>query len=347
MLKWIIIGFIILFVLACFGVAFMVQWQTFKSSQIDPDTALGNYDYYADRYPRREVSFLSGKNRLKGYVYGEDNKKALLVFCHGIWSGPEEYLMMLTWFVDQGYQVFTYSNTSYNGSQGKWAKGLFQSPLDLNAALNYIESQETFQGLPILLLGHSWGGFAVTSGLSFHPEVEGVAALSGFNQPLEMSDSVAHKMFGRISILFTLPSHVINRILFPKYMGLTAVKGINHTQAPVLLVHGTNDDFIYYNETSILSKKDQITNPGLCTITLDDGKYAAHNTYFLSKESEDYLESCDAEWKEMAKGLKKDEIRSKKHDFYQTVDLDRSNQPNVELFTKIRNFYEEKCLGEN
>ena len=56
MLKWIIIGFIILFVLACFGVAFMVQWQTFKSSQIDPDTALGNYDYYADRYPRREVS---------------------------------------------------------------------------------------------------------------------------------------------------------------------------------------------------------------------------------------------------------------------------------------------------
>ena len=112
MLKWIIIGFIILFVLACFGVAFMVQWQTFKSSQIDPDTALGNYDYYADRYPRREVSFLSGKNRLKGYVYGEDNKKALLVFCHGIWSGPEEYLMMLTWFVDQGYQVFTYSNTS-------------------------------------------------------------------------------------------------------------------------------------------------------------------------------------------------------------------------------------------
>jgi hypothetical protein len=51
--------------------------------------------------------------------------------------------------------------------------------------------------------------------------------------------------------------------------------------------------------------------------------------------------------KEMAKGLKKDEIRSKKHDFYQTVDLDRSNQPNVELFTKIRNFYEEKCLGEN
>ena len=56
MLKWIIIGFIILFVLACFGVAFMVQWQTFKSSQIDPDTALGNYDYYADRYPAGIVS---------------------------------------------------------------------------------------------------------------------------------------------------------------------------------------------------------------------------------------------------------------------------------------------------
>ena len=33
------------------------------------------YDHYKDSYPRRNVSFYSGKNRLQGYIFGEENTK--------------------------------------------------------------------------------------------------------------------------------------------------------------------------------------------------------------------------------------------------------------------------------
>lgn len=359
MTAFLIVIILVILLLLCllpFLVAWLVQRQTFRPIQIHKYSSLKHYSDYQDQYERQEIHFPSGKNQLFGAIYppkaGLDQARGLIVFAHGIWSGPEEYLMLLLWLVDRGYAVFTYNATSYNGSEGSWARGLYQSPLDLDAALTYVEKDPTLSGLPRYLMGHSWGGFAVTAGLHFNHRVDGVISLSGFDQPIKMTMAVAHQMFGKLAWTFYLPLLFINRCLFGRNVELTAVKGINQTQAPVLLVHGKGDDFIGFDTTSIISQKDRITNPALSTIVLDRPDYCGHNSYFLSKESETYSEEINQKFSEEEKKWKKEhrsgtkkekekELADLRKSYYEKTDKNKTNVPNEELYQKLYAFLED------
>ena len=56
-----------------------------------------------------------------------------------------------------GYSVLTYDATGTGASGGSGTRGLAQSALDLDAALTRAEQED----LPILLFGHSWGGYGL------------------------------------------------------------------------------------------------------------------------------------------------------------------------------------------
>ena len=47
----------------------------------------------SDRYSRRAVSFLSGGNTLRGYLYGEKNKNGLIIIAPGIKSDADGPVM--------------------------------------------------------------------------------------------------------------------------------------------------------------------------------------------------------------------------------------------------------------
>ena len=53
-----------------------------------PDVVTENFYYpdYCDRYPRKNVSFYSGMNRLEGYIYGEENTLVEGCEVFGKWS---------------------------------------------------------------------------------------------------------------------------------------------------------------------------------------------------------------------------------------------------------------------
>lgn len=42
---------------------------------------------------------MSGENTLRGYIYGENNDKGLIVVSHGIGGGHEGYINEIVWFV--------------------------------------------------------------------------------------------------------------------------------------------------------------------------------------------------------------------------------------------------------
>ncbi len=56
---------------------------------------------------------------------------------------------------------------------------------------------------------------------------------------------------------------LIRRILFGKTASLNAVDAINRLNVPVLIVHGTRDEMVAYEVSSIISNIDEITNPML------------------------------------------------------------------------------------
>ena len=126
-------------------------------------TAYLRYWDVEEQYSREEVSFLSGKNRLYGHLYGAGNPGGLVVISHGMGGGEESYLAEALYFVDQGYQALCYSNTGCWDSEGKTSIGLNQSVLDLDAALTWVEGESRFDGVPVFLYGHSWGGYAVAA----------------------------------------------------------------------------------------------------------------------------------------------------------------------------------------
>ncbi len=290
------------------------------------------YEHFSEQYPREEVRFKSGENELHGFIYGAENDKALLVFAHGIGCVHESYIKELLWFVDKGWRVFTYDATGSGYSEGEGTMGLPQSALDLDAALTFAESDSRLNSLPIFLMGHSWGGYAVTAVLNFDHKIAGVASVSGYAVPVEMIYEFSTDVVGNARPLI-YPSIVLyNKLRFGKFAGLSAVDGINKSDTPVLIFHGTNDSMIGYNESSIISKRDEITNPKVQYVTLEN---TTHTGMFYTKEAREYVNKFSEEINKH-ENLSEEELIK----LYDAADRELVNQPNEELLTQIEEFFE-------
>lgn len=253
-------------------------------------TAFGWYPAFEAEHPREKVEFESCGKTLTGFIYGAENTEKLLVFAHGIGSGHEAYVNQLCWFVDHGWCVFAYDASGSGYSEGNSTVGLVQSALDLNSALDFAESDSRLENMPKVLLGHSWGGFAVGGVLNFDHDVKAAASLSGYAYPLEMLNQGAVNVLGTTgAALFQPFARIYNRIVFTKYAGLNAVDGINKANIPFLAIHGESDDFVLYS-LGIISQQDQITNPYAEYDTIT-GDFSNHNDYFHSDECNLYVQS--------------------------------------------------------
>ena len=280
----ILIGIFVLFAVIMAATVLIMQMQFGRGdypSRSADDTAFGWYPAYQAEYPRKAVEFPSGKRMLKGWIYGAEHTDRLLVFAHGIGSGHEAYVNQLCWFVDQGWCVFAYDAAGSGDSPGNSTVGLVQSALALNSALDYIEQDAALRQMPKVLLGHSWGGFAVGGVLNFDHDVRAAASLSGYAYPLQMLDQGAVNVLGKTgAVLFRPFAHLYNKIVFGRYAGLNAVDGINKANIPFLAMHGESDAFVLYS-LGIISQQDRITDPYAEYDTIT-GEFSHHNDYFHS-----------------------------------------------------------------
>ena len=145
----------------------------------EPDGLTVRYADVAADYPRQTVTFSSGSAQLTGWLYPAEDAAALVVIAHGLGADAEVYLPETMHFVDSGYSVLTYDATGTGASGGSGTRGLAQSALDLDAALTRAEQE----GLPILLFGHSWGGYAAAAVLGGSHDVTASVCAAGFDTP--------------------------------------------------------------------------------------------------------------------------------------------------------------------
>ncbi|MDR1867637.1 MAG: alpha/beta fold hydrolase [Treponema sp.] len=253
-----------------------------------------SYEDIAGTYPRETVQFSSGGNTLTGYRYGVgNNTKGLVVIAHGLGGNSDDYLFFTKHFVDADLQVFTYDCTGTAESEGVGTLGLYQSALDLNSALAYIERTDSFGTLPIFLVGHSWGGYAVAAVLNNeHPRVKAVVSFSGYNDGMEMLSEAGVSLVGNAYYFLYPQLWAIQKALFGDAMNKTAVDGINKSDLPVMVVHGKDDDTVSASKTSIYAHRGEITNPHV-EIVYKDGDYGTgHVNVFYSRERQDYADQC-------------------------------------------------------
>lgn len=298
------------------------------------------YSDYEYSYPRYEVSFYSGDNLLHGWVYGEGNQDGIVVISHGIGGGGESYMPETFMFVNAGFQVLAFDNTGSFDSEGEGTTSLTQSMLDLDAALDFVEGDERFKDLPIYLYGHSWGGYAVTAVLGEGHDISAAVSVSGYDNPLVMIKEWIEGSMGLVPAQLLTPYIAVYNFFTvgPKSF-ISATDAINSTDTPVLIIHGTNDEVISYNHASIISHRDEITNPYVKYMVCEKAGRSGHNNLFLSQTAVTYSlkleEQCKA-LKEQYGGEVPDDV---KREFYDSIEREYYNMLDDEFMQEVVDFF--------
>ncbi len=267
-----------------------------------PDEALSarfSYQDIEDEYPRTVVRFGSGRHTLQGYMYGAEHTRALVVVAHGLGGGADSQLSQIMHFVDNGYMVFSYDCTGSYDSEGASTKGFVQSVLDLHAALTHLESRSDLASLPLILFGHSWGGYAVANVLHYNHDIQAVISVSGVNKAMDIV--IEH---GKQSLGWFIHTQypflwLYQHLLFGRAASFDAISAINASDIPVLIIHGTQDEMVGCNTSSILAASDDITNPNVRTISCSTEGRNGHNNLFLTDEAIVYIDEVNTVYRSL------------------------------------------------
>ncbi len=299
------------------------------------------YEDVAGEYERETFSFPAGENTLQGYLYGAENRKGLVVICHGIGGGAESYFPETVYFLEHGYQVFAFDNTGCYGSGGESMVGLNQSVLDLDAALTYLEGQPRFDGLPVLLYGHSWGGYAVTAIFNFDHEIAASVSVAGFSNPTEMIAEWFHDKIGWVANLEYPYISVYQWMIFGENRALNAVDGINRTNTPVLLIHGDADTTVDYDGAATVAHRDEITNPNvqykICSVAPQNDHVRLSMSPDAIAYDAEVTEDLDALQEASDGAISSEEMEN----FLANVDKQRISQLDEEFMSDVLAFYEQ------
>jgi len=296
------------------------------------------YPYYSwaeidqIKYSREEVHFNSGKHKLQGFIYGKENTNGLVVISEGLGMTANGYLPMIMYFVDKGWRVFAFNNTGVSGSEGKNTRGMVQSVIDLDAALTYVENSDKFTGLPVMLAGHSWGGYAVCAVLNYNHRVSAVVSFAGYNKGSELIKEGGIEMLGNFYYIIAPSIWTVEKFRFGNATHFTAVDGINKSGIPVMIVQCSNDDVIRPTTTSIYAHRKEITNPKL-EIVYRDGEDAVLHNSFISKAQKEYNDWAVKSWKTYKAENKNATARQWANEIH--FDKDLANQLDSVLFERI------------
>ena len=326
---------------AGYGVVNYVFSKMFAHWTPEKYTCRIRYNEVEKDYPRKSMYFYSGSNRLQAYVYGENNTKGLIVFSHGIFACHEDYLGTVIEFVDRGWRVFAFDNTGTGESEGKDSVGLVQGPLDLHAALCFVESNPEFAGMKKFLLGHSQGGYSVCAVLNFDHKIDGVVSLAGFTTPIDVSIEMGHSMYGK-AIDAAIPMMKLELSKrFGIYSNLSAVEGINRYKGPVLIMHGDADTYVRYDGVGLINHQQEIKNPD-AVFSAVKGETCTHVGLFHSPESWKYQEAVELKLSAL-RGIynvkeNRDIPENELQKLFAEVDKKVANIPNKPMYDEINEF---------
>lgn len=248
MVNWLII-IIILSVL--FIILFTIERLIFSPFKGTAKSWLHHVDYNG-----RHITFKSKYNKLSGWFYGENNDcpQGLVIFSHGMGVTSEYYLPEILYYAEKGYKVFAFDNTGYGTNKGQFL-GFSQAVIDLKCAIDYADDGT----LPITLIGHSMGGYAVCCvlerlNLSKH-NIKNIVTYAAPDNLPEMALAFFNAKGSFIRMLFAKIICFGQFLLYGTNAYLKASDVVDkNQQIQFIMIHGDNDDEIDINTASIISK---------------------------------------------------------------------------------------------
>ncbi len=307
-----------------------------------PWLAFSAEDYEGLQVERSD--FQSGDETLAGYKYSKENQdiKGVVVMAHGLGGGGHNtYMPFADYFTSNGYYVFAYDAHGNDNSGGK-VGGLPQGLIDLDSAIHHVKAVGEYQSLPVVLFGHSWGGYSVGNVLNMHPEVKAAVVIAGFDRSEDLLEYQGRQIVGDSIDVFLPYLKLYERLKFGKeYASTSAVSGMEKTDAGIMVVHSRDDNTIpteygYDRYYEAFGDSDRFT------FVLYEDK--GHDYLFYSDAAWAYREQLNADYKSYVEGNGLEycaEVKEKFMDSY--LDKKRCFEPDPALMGRIIEMYDKYC----
>lgn len=302
-----------------------------------------------------EHFFASDKGqKLAGYLYtteNTENNDKIVVVAHGLGGGGHNsYMDVCNYFAQKGFAVFAYDVTGNDNSEGDSCYGLPQGVIDLDYALDYLQTLDGSADADILLLGHSWGGYSVTNVLTYHPEVKAVVSFAGFDKSSDLIYSQGKAMAGEAVKLILPFVNFYESITFGEYASNTASKAFEATQAKVMVLHSSDDTTVPMEYGYDIWYEKYKDDSRFVFVPFTD---KGHNAILQSEKAKEYTDEFNAEFAEWGESLGYDyKAEENQEQFikdkaeYINQNLDRAEWADLldyEIFDSIAEFYIEAC----
>lgn len=233
---------------------------------------------------------------LAGYQYSKKNQqnKGVVVIAHGFGGGGHNtYMDIADYFTSNGYLVFAYDATGNDKSEGDSVEGLPQGVIDLDFALRYVKQADEYKDLPIVLFGHSWGGYCVGGVLNCHADVKAAVLVAGFDSSADLFEQQGESMIGSGIKLFMPYVSLYERLKFGKYAACSAIGGFADSDAGIMVICGKEDTTVlpengyekFYNVYG--------DNSRFCFIEYED---RGHGDIYYSDAAREYREQLNRDY---------------------------------------------------
>lgn len=276
---------------------------------------------------------------LAGYKYEKTgDKKGILIISHGLGGGGQNtYMPIADYFTSNNYYVFSYDARGNDESGGNDVEGLPQGIIDLDNAINHVKATEEYKGLPIMLLGHSWGGYSVGNVLNIHTDIKTAVIIAGCNESEDLLQYQGEAIT-KMSMGYAMPYlELYERLKFgKKYTDITATEGMANTETKLFIIHSKNDTTVptiygynkFYKEFSASEHSDRFT------FVLYEDK--GHDYLYYSDDAWEYRATLNENYKNYVESNNKEYSAETKTEFMNAnLDKKRCFELNYELFGEI------------
>lgn len=202
---------------------------------------------------------------IKGLIlYPAKDPKALIVMTHGYNMSCEDYVPLAHRFTEAGFMVLMFDGLGIGMSEGDRIYGLPQHILDMDSLLSAVQADPELGKLPLLLFGHSWGGYAAccVSALSEYP-IKGILTCGAFRKSSSSMIPTIRKRYPHSAPFLIASIEGLERVLFGKPASLTSSEGLRKADCPARLYHSRDDAVVSYDESFLkmqreLADKDKV-----------------------------------------------------------------------------------------
>ena len=288
---------------------------------------------HAEDFPglhAEKYSFMSGVNRLNGFIYYYDGCKedTIVIFCHGIGGGHSSYTREINMLANHGYKVLAYDCTGCCLSEGKNIGAFGQSLVDLSNAI--VSLKMNYQFKKIYVVGHSWGGYAASNINNFQ-HVDKVVAISPFiSLKREYKD-----LFRFMSFLITRPIMKLERKKNGEFADSCAIDALNKKDTKALVIASKDDNVINFkHHTAKLMKK--VNNPHVKFVIYED---KMHSPLYTREGVRCYNDTFN-KFNQLVKDKKLNTLEEKK-EYFKNVDFYFVTNQDEEVWQKIYQFLDE------